>query len=51
MICKKTLQDKIYNYSFVENGLVKLDNHEEEIVIPYEEWKENYYVVDKWSKI
>lgn len=49
MICKKILNNKEYQYSFIENGNVQLiDKDENEIIVPYEVWVIDYYVIDKW---
>ena len=47
MICKSTQTNEEYNYSFVENGCVLLENQYHTFSIPYENWVNEYYVVSK----
>lgn len=47
MICKSTKTNEEYNYSFVENGDVLLENQSHAFSISYEDWVNEYYVVSK----
>lgn len=47
MICKSTQTNEEYNYSFVENGCVVLENQYHTFSISYEDWVNEYYVVSK----
>jgi len=53
MICKSVLNDKYYDYKFTENGMVKLTrpDMECELLVKYEDWCFDYYIVDKWRNI
>ena len=51
MICKSTQTNEEYNYSFVENGCVVLENQYHTFSIPYEDWVNEYYVVSKLNKL
>jgi hypothetical protein len=47
MICKSTKTNEEYNYSFIENGSVLLENQSHTFSIPYEDWVNEYYIVSK----
>ena len=51
MICRNAFTDEDYNYSFVDNGMVKLENQNENMIIKYEDWIDEYFVVDKCQSI
>ena len=51
MICKKINSDQLYNYKFIEDGKVELENQYEVFSITYEEWCMGFYVIDKWNSI
>lgn len=51
MICRNIITNKDYNYSFMENDKVLLDDKTEKFSISYEEWVDNYYVKDKWKRL
>lgn len=51
MICKSTQTNEEYNYSFVENGGVLLENQSRAFSIPYEDWVNEYYIVSKLNKL
>ena len=53
MICKGILNEKYYNYKFVEDGLVELSNPsmDEAIYVKYEDWCMDYYIIDKWRNL
>ena len=51
MICKSTQTNEEYNYSFVENGGVLLENQSHTFSIPYEDWVNEYYIVSKLNKL
>ena len=47
MICANNITKKRYKYTFVEDGKVELESDYDIFSIPYEEWKDEYYVVKK----
>ena len=51
MICRNEVTKIDYEYTFIEEGKVRLRNQEQDFCILYEDWCNNYYIVDKWKKI
>ena len=51
MICAALNTGERYNYSFVENGEVLLENAEQKFTVLYENWVEDFLIIDKWSKL
>lgn len=53
MICKNIISEDLYNYKFIEDGLVELNNPDmfEPKYVKYEDWCMDYYVVDKWKSL
>ena len=47
MVCKSIQNNEEYNYSFVEDGSVVLENQYYTFSIPYENWLKEYYIVSK----
>ncbi len=51
MICKNFSTGIRYNYSFVDNGEVKLENLNETFRVKYEDWCQDYLIIDKWNDL
>lgn len=53
MICRNESSGVLFNYKFVEEGMVELSNNELEQpkLVKYEDWCNEYYIVDKWRTI
>jgi len=51
MICKSEKTNEQYNYSFIEDGKVLLENKFDVFSIPYEDWVNEYYVISKLDKL
>lgn len=52
MICQNNKTNIKYNYIHLNNDKVKLWNPTKKpFYINYDEWKDNYFVVDKWLKL
>ena len=51
MICRNCLTNEDYNYTFINDGLVKLDNHIKSFEIKYEDWVNEYDVINKWESL
>lgn len=51
MVCKSNISSSYYNYTFIEGGKVLLENMTEKFSVLYEDWVNEYYVVDKWKTI
>ena len=51
MICKNFTSNERYNYSFVENGEVLLENLNESFRVKYEDWCQDYLILDKWNSL
>ena len=56
MICKNINTGFLYNYSFIENGMVLLENPQLKdypisMTVKYEDWCNDYYVIDKWNSL
>ena len=51
MICRHHLTKEDYNYTFINDRLVKLDNHIKSFEVKYEDWLEDYYVINKWESL
>ena len=54
MICSR-LDDKNltrYNYKFIpETNKVEISNNDFYDVISYDQWRQEYYIVDKWNNV
>ena len=51
MICKNIITNVEYDYSFDDEGNVILKNYNQNFTELYENWLDNYLIVDKWKKI
>ena len=51
MICRNLSTDEHYNYRFIEDGKVELENEFNIFSINYEDWCLNYLVVNKWKNL
>ncbi len=51
MICRNCNTRKDYNYRFIEDGKVELKNQFENFSILYEDWCDDYYIIDKWNTL
>lgn len=51
MICKDCKTGIPYNYSFVEDGKILLENKDETKEVDYEIWVDDYYVYDKFGSL
>lgn len=56
MICKNISTGFLYNYSFVKNGMVLLENphlkdYPVSMKVNYEDWCMDYYIIDKWNSL
>ena len=51
MICRNNWTHNDYDYSFVECGQVLLENEYEQFFVNYEDWVNDYYVIDKWKSL
>ena len=51
MICRNLSTDEHYNYRFIEDGKVELENEFNIFSINYEDWCLNYLVVNKWKSL
>ena len=53
MICSRNNNPGVrYNYKFIpETDKVEISNNEFYDVISYDEWREEYYIVDKWGSV
>ena len=52
MICKRTSDDKCFNYRFINDAVIELSiprQPEETTYVLYENWRKNYFVIDKWN--
>jgi hypothetical protein len=53
MICSR-LNDNLtkYNYKFIpETDKVEISNNDFYDVISYDQWRQEYYIVDKWNSV
>ena len=53
MICSRNDHPEVrYNYEFIqETNQVKVFNKDFYDVISYDEWRDEYYIVDKWKTV
>lgn len=53
MICRSELNNKYYDYKFIEDGIVELTrpDSEDPVLVKYEDWCNDYYVIDKYRDI
>ena len=51
MICRSWETRKDYNYKFVEDGKVELENEHDIFTVTYEDWCNEYYIIDKWNSL
>lgn len=54
MICSRHNDENCvrYNYQFIEEtDKVKVFNDDFYDVIPYDQWRQEYYIVDKWKNV
>ena len=53
MVCKNLKTNKYFNYKFTKGaGLVEInDGKDYKRFLPYDEWFENYSIVDKWRDL
>ena len=54
MICSRKDDKELvrYNYKFIpESNQVKIENKDFYDVISYDDWIEEYYIVDKWKTL
>lgn len=53
MICKSELNNKYYDYKFIEDGTVELTrpDSEDPIFVKYEYWCNDYYIIDKYHNL
>ena len=51
MICKNLTNNVVYEYTFEEGGNVRLRNKEQDFMILYEDWCNDYLIIDKWKKL
>lgn len=51
MICRSWETQKDYNYKFVEDGKVELENEYDIFTVLYEDWVNEYYIIDKWNSL
>lgn len=51
MICRSWTTKEDYNYKFIEDGKVELENQHNIFSVLYEDWCNEYYVIDKWKTL
>ena len=51
MICKHLITKEEYNYRFVEDGKVELENKYNIFTVLYEDWCQDFLVIDKWNTL
>ena len=51
MICRSWKNREGFNYRFLENEDVELENARGKFAIPYNEWLRDYYIIDKWDEL
>ena len=51
MICANNKTNVLYNYSFINDNELRLENSNEKFIINYEKWLNEYYIKDKFSKL
>lgn len=51
MICKNLKTNIQYNYRFIEDGKVELENQYNVFSVLYEDWCMDYLVIDKWNDL
>lgn len=51
MICKNYISNNMFNYEFVENGMVKLTSKGQSFEVKYEDWVNDYLIIDKWNSL
>ena len=50
MICRNKNTNIDYNYSFIGDD-VELSNMKENFKISYNDWLNDYFIIDKWNKL
>ena len=54
MICKRILDNRYFNYSFINENIVEVyDPYKPQDTekLLYENWLKNYIIIDKWRTI
>ena len=54
MICKRLSDGKYFNYQFINDVVVQIDNPNypiERANVYYKDWLDNYIIVNKWDYI
>ena len=51
MICRNSITKVDYEYTFENDGNVRLRNLTEDFIVRYEDWCFDYFIVDKWRNI
>lgn len=51
MICRNLNTKEDFNYTFIGNNIVKLENQNNTLFVNYEDWIIEYYIIDKWDSI
>ena len=54
MICKRNSDGKYFNYSFINDAIVKVENPhavDDTTFVNYPEWCRDYLVIDKWRSL
>lgn len=51
MICRSWETKKDYNYKFIEDNKLELENDEDIFTVSYEDWLNEYYIIDKWNSL
>ena len=54
MICKRLSDGKYFNYTFINDVVVQIDNPNypiERANVYYKDWLDNYTIVNKWDYI
>ena len=54
MICKRHSDNKYFNYTFINDAVVKVENPhsvDDTTFVNYPDWCKEYVVIDKWSSL
>lgn len=54
MICKRLSDGKYFNYAFINDVVVQIDNPNypiERANVYYKDWLDNYIIINKWDYI
>ena len=49
MVCRSWNTKVDYEYTFEEGGKVRLRNPLQDFTVLYEDWCNDYYILDKWK--